>query len=90
MTKTADIHSKSRKRENNRHSSSDSSLKLKTTILTPTKRKLIQNCNTGNLLKIFEAKTEVQTGMDVIGWGAEVDSPAKRRRCCSSRLTHDI
>ena len=59
MTKTADvnIHSKSRKRVNNIHSSSDSNLKMKTvSILTPTKRKLVQNCNTGNLLKIFEAK----------------------------------
>ena len=101
VTKPAVIHSKFSKRENNKHSrggiqgaesrsnrGSDSNLNLNT-ILTPTKRKLIQNCNTGNLLKIFEAKTEVQTGIDVVGeGGAEVDSPAKRRRCCSTRLSH--
>ena len=57
--------------------------------LTPTKRKLIQNCNTGTLLKIFETKTEIQTGMEVVGRGAEVASPAKRRRCVSSHLIHE-
>ena len=102
MTKPAFIHSKFNKRESqfnmtsDKHSrgdsqgaessrSSDSNLNSN---LTPTKRKLIQNCNTGTLLKIFETKTEIQTGMEVVG-GAEVASPAKRRRCGSSRLIHE-
>jgi hypothetical protein len=66
VTKT--IHSKFSKRENTQQRSSDSNLNLNN-ILTPTKRKLIQKCNTGNLLKIFEAKSEVQTGIDEVGEG---------------------
>ena len=105
MTKPALIHSKFSKRErqfnmtSDKHSrgdiqgaessksrSSDSNLNSN---LTPTKRKLIQNCNTGTLLKIFETKTEIQTGMEVVvGGGAEVASPAKRRRCVSSHIIH--
>ena len=81
MTKTASIHSKSSKGENDKLSrgviqgaearnsrSSDSNLNLNSN-LTPTKRKLIQNCNTGNLLKIFEAKSEIQTGIDMMEGG---------------------
>ena len=83
MTKPAFIHSKLNKRESQfnmtsgKHSrgdsqgaessrSSDSNLNSN---LTPTKRKLIQNCNTGTLLKIFETKTEIQTGMEVVVGG---------------------
>ena len=66
--KNKTIHSKFSKRENTQQRGSDSNLNLNS-ILTPTKRKLIQNCNTGNLLKIFEAKSEVQTGIDEVGEG---------------------
>ena len=34
--------------------------------LTPTKRKLVQNCNTGTLRMIFEAKTDIQHSLGVV------------------------
>ena len=50
--------------------------------LTPTKRKLVQNSNTGTLRMIFETNTNFQPRLGVVvGGRAEVASPAKKRRC---------
>jgi hypothetical protein len=59
--------------------------------LTPTKRKLVQNCNTGTLRMIFEAKTDIQHSLGVVeeGGGAEVASPAKKRRCEPAQVVNN-
>jgi hypothetical protein len=48
-------------------------------ILTPTKRKLISNCNTRTLLEVFEH--DVGKPPTIKGWVGENESPAKKRRC---------
>ena len=65
-------------RTNNQHSRGET----ESDFLTPTKRKLIQNNNTGTLRMIFEADTSSLPRVGVVvGGGTEVASPAKKRRC---------
>ena len=45
--------------------------------LTPIKRKLIQNCNTQTMLKVFKQQTDEPPGCE---GGVEMESPAKRRK----------
>ena len=47
--------------------------------LTPIKRKLVSNCNTRTLLRVFE--NAAGNPPTVYGGGGEMESPAKKRRC---------